>query len=292
MKVSYVYPNVSELNRRGRGGLATRSALAKQTGCELVEVPCDFIKNKTEVELTGLGLGAFLDERAIEILYEAPGEVPTCNYVLHTEPSLPRTDGYGLNHQSPLRWHDQAWVESLIGMMISVSNHLKHPAEAIEIHPGDRRNSSKDIILGCQEIHRRYQHAFNKRPLILLENRTGQFISKGTELAEFWDAVTAKPGVDRSSIGIVLDIQQLYTVSRRDFIKQFSLIPLDAIKGIHVHAKHRTPTLRDDIPWKFVFDRLRTSESPLLVNPEIHHLGPVPDALEFCHDLLKETKSV
>jgi hypothetical protein len=287
MQVKYVYPNVCELNRKGRGSLYSRHLLAEQTGCSLVEMPADLIKNKTECELTGLVLGSFLDQQAIRLLYESPVEPHDIKYVLHTEPSLPRTDGFGLNHQAQLKWYDQDWVDHLIQMIISISERLKAPSVAIEIHPGDRRNSQEDLIGACREILTRYGTAFGKKPQILLENRTAQFISTGSELADFWEALAGKPGNLADSVGIVLDIQQLFTVTGRDFGRQFEMIPLEAIKGLHVHTRHRTPSLQDSIPWRRVFVRIQKSEVPLLINPEIHHSGAVPEALKFCKSMLE-----
>jgi Xylose isomerase-like TIM barrel len=286
MDIKYIYPNVSELNRKGRGGLGTRQVLAEQTGCSLVEMPADFIKNKTEVELTGLDLGSFLDQQAIQTLYESPGKAHEIKYVLHTEPSLPRADGYGLSHQAQLRWYDQDWINHVIQMIISISEHLKAPAVAIEIHPGDRRNTYSNLLQACREILRRYKSASGVMPQILLENRTGQFISSGKDLLGFWEAVIAEPDRLSSSVGIVLDIQQLFTVTRQHFATQFSLIPLESIRALHVHTGHRMPSLQDSIPWKKVFDRIRSLDTPLIINPEIHHGGDVPGAIEFCRSML------
>jgi hypothetical protein len=286
MRASYVYPNVSEQNRHGRGSLLARHALAEETGCSLVEMPADLIKNKTEVELTGLDLGSFLNIRAIRALYEYPPQNHNIKYILHTEPSLPRSDGYGLSHQAALKWHEQAWVESMIEMIISISDYLKAPAAMIEIHPGDRRNTCQDLIGACREILNRYNQAVGETPQLLLENRTGQFVSTGDDLADFWGEVVGVPGGLSTAVGIVLDIQQLYTVTREDFERQFSMIPLEAIKGLHVHSRHRTPSLEDRIPWRIVFDRLRKSEAPLIINPEIHHGSSVPAALAFCRSLI------
>lgn len=45
MQVSYVYPNVSGISQRG--GLLERWEPAKINNCEFIEIPADFIKNKT-----------------------------------------------------------------------------------------------------------------------------------------------------------------------------------------------------------------------------------------------------
>ena len=52
MTVAYAYPSVSEVNRNGRGGLGVRGHLASDTGCDYVEMPAVFVKNKTKVELS------------------------------------------------------------------------------------------------------------------------------------------------------------------------------------------------------------------------------------------------
>jgi len=54
--VSYIYPNVASLKQRG--GFDERWELAREKGCAYIEIPADFIKNKTEVRATGLDLCA------------------------------------------------------------------------------------------------------------------------------------------------------------------------------------------------------------------------------------------
>jgi len=66
-------------------------------------MPADFIKNKTEIELTGRELGATLTKEAVVALYEPGSPSKDLAYILHTEPSLPRTDGYGLTPQAVSR---------------------------------------------------------------------------------------------------------------------------------------------------------------------------------------------
>lgn len=267
-------------------GLSSRRLLAEQVGCSLIEMPADLIKNRTECDLTGLPLGSFLDHRAIQLLYEPPVGPGKADYILHTEPSLPRTDGYGLRNQAPLKWYDQDWVDRFIKMTISISEHLRSPAFAMEIHPGDRRNSYADLIAACKELRLRHASHLGQAPLILLENRTGQFISTGSQLAAFWDSLLNDQIGLADSVGIVLDVQQLFTATGQDFKSQFDMIPLDAVKGLHIHCRHRTASIQDNIPWKAVFGRIRTPEKPLLINPEIHHGNAVQDAITFCNEMI------
>jgi len=98
--VSYVYPNVSDIPQRG--SLLTRWQLATPLSCDYIEMPGDLIKNKTETEKTGLRLGEFLTHAAIDVLYDNDDYLPpNLQYVIHTEPSLPRNDGYGISFQAP-----------------------------------------------------------------------------------------------------------------------------------------------------------------------------------------------
>ncbi len=55
------------------------------------------------------------------------------------------------------------------------------------------------------------ENACGEAPLILLKNRTGQVVSTGRDLAEFWCTVE-KHGVELAErLGVVLDVQQLFT---------------------------------------------------------------------------------
>ena len=91
-KVSYVYPNTSDLNRGGRGGLSARFELAQSAGCKFIEMPADFIKNKTEIQLTGLDLGSTLTKEGVATLYEPGSPSRDLAYILHTYGTLPSSN--------------------------------------------------------------------------------------------------------------------------------------------------------------------------------------------------------
>jgi len=136
VNISYVYPNVCEIPQRD--GLLGRWRLAKELGCDYIEVPADFIKNKTEMEKTNLSLGDFLTIEAVGRLYRKSYDVPQeLKYVRHTEPSLTRHDSYGMSHQAQLKWYDNGWIEKFVSMVISISKFFGLPAAVIEIHPGE-----------------------------------------------------------------------------------------------------------------------------------------------------------
>ncbi len=81
---------------RAGESLSARLEQARLLGCALPEVPAEFIKDETEAELTGLNLGAFLDDAAVARLYSASDEgIAPGEYILHTEPSLPARNSHG-----------------------------------------------------------------------------------------------------------------------------------------------------------------------------------------------------
>jgi len=288
-KISYVYPNVGGIAQRG--GLLERWALAEKAGCTYVEVPADFIKNRTEVKKTNLDLCSFLDPESIAKIYNQESSIPpNLKYILHTEPSLPRTDGYGISHQARLKWHDNDWVKSFTRMMLDISIFFGLPPAAIEIHPGDRRNTYQDIANGVSFLLEGFKKEWEYAPLILLENRTGQFISNGFQIQDFWACIQSDYQIITKHFGIVLDIQQLYTVSKESFIDHLKQIPIDSVQALHIHSKHRPPSFDDAIPWRMVFNFIQQLKGHVIINPEIHHKNRVETVIDFCSEFLVSTE--
>ena len=287
--IEYVFPNTSEISLRG--SLEERLALAGAAGCSLVEVPADLIKNVTESAVTGQGLCTFLNKQSIGLLYKKSGQPSgKIRYILHTEPSIPRRDEYGICVQAPIRWYDPGWVSSFIQMVVEISDFLTIPAEKIEIHPGDRRNSFSDIVQAMRKIQEGYDHAFETVPEILLENRTGQVISNGEEIAKFWEYLTTQDlGLEESS-GIVLDVQQLKTVTKNGFNASFSKISDECLKGFHIHTLHRPPKASDSIPWSLVFQKIAGLPQDIIINPEIHHNNQVAGVIGFCKEMINQSR--
>lgn len=238
-------------------------------------------------------MGTFLTKRSIEALYrpttDSTAKIP---YIFHTDPSLSRTDNFGLKHQPPLRWNNPAWVEQFVRMLLDISDFLGSAPAKIEVHPGDRRNSFSDIIRGAKAIRDGYRQSFGAAPEILLENRTGQFIAEGTDIAGLWNHVLQYNPELTASFGIVLDIQQLSTVTRQDFLPSFYKIPSACLKGFHIHRLHRPPRTGDGIPWPEVFSRIARLEHDVIINPEVHHNNQVAGVIGFCREMLGGKKSI
>jgi len=288
--IEYVFPSTSGFSLRGN--LDERWALAKAAGCTYVEIPADFIKNRKEVAATGQELCAPLTRKSIGILY-TPIENPAVKipYILHTEPSLGRTDKFGITHQTALEWHNRKWVDDLVKMLLNISRQLGHAPEMIEIHPGDRRNSFADIANGVRSIQNAFLDSFSVMPEILLENRTGQFISDGASIAQFWKYLLEKNPDITGKFGIILDVQQLATVTHNRFNASFKQIPSDCLKGFHIHrGSHKPPHENDGMPWDIVFTRISGLQHDVIINPEILHKNEVPEVIGFCNRMLNRPR--
>ncbi len=282
----YIYPNVTEVARRG--GLLERWCLAEPLGCTYIEVPGDFIKNKTEVERTGQDIGSMLTRSSIEELYQQEADLPRLpGYSLHTEPGIPRRrDPHGRQVKADLRWHDPEWVIALGDMLLEIGDFLGAPPAIIEIHPGGRKNSHADIAAGMHALIAAHQSAFGVEPRILLENHRDQNISTGNQMRAFWETlITHHPEIVRLA-GIALDPGHLHAVTREDFLQSLRRIPPEALRSIHVHTNLRPPSITDDVPWPEVFSAIRDLPERPYIKPVIYQKNKVAEAIDFCEGML------
>jgi hypothetical protein len=214
-KISYVYPSMRQ--KQFRGGLVDRWESAIGEGCSYIEIPANFIRSPGEAEATGLNIGEFLDRKAIATLYRRDTLIPSgLRYILHTDPSFAKEGSS--RAAPPLKWHDRFWLAKFNTMLIEIAGHLGHPPSKIEIHPGSRENTYRDIALAMASIQDTFSHAFGTSPEIILENRRGSVMSRGPEMAEFWHTfVNLYPDMAESS-GVVFDASALWTVSKMEGI--------------------------------------------------------------------------
>ena len=147
------------------------------------------------------------------------------------------------------RWHDQDWLRAFVAMQLEIAEHVGVAPAAIEIHPGSMPNEVDQILAGARALMDAFAERYGQAPLILLENRTGQVVSDGRDLLDVWRAAEAMGAEFVQQFGIVLDVQQLFTQTKptAPFMQHFGLIPDEALRAFHIHAKHRVPRMGDPI---------------------------------------------
>jgi len=295
IKTYYTFPNLITIPQRGNISIRQKRAnkienkLKYKFNFNLVEVPADFIKNVSEMRATNLSMGEMLlSERVVKSIYTNEPE-PNNKYILHTEPSLPRTlpkDSIKKSITPKLQWYDSGWLKKFIKFLLLLIDFFNIPPIGIEVHPGksDRKqNNYISFSNALQMVFEEIQNSYHYMPIILIENRTGQFIQDGVSIRDFWDYFKKYFPDLVEYIGIILDIQQFFTVTRNDFIQELSLIPFDSLYGIHIHKKHRAPNLNDNIPWKSVFTFLENirKDRPFFILPEVHHEKQLIETINF-----------
>jgi hypothetical protein len=116
---------------------------------------------------------------------------------------------------------------------------------------------------------------------------TEQPVSTGRELARFGNRIAQEENL-KSTAGIVLDIQQLFTRTRSNLLDELRAIPTGSVKGIHIHStKHRTPSESDPIPWRTVFPWIEDNPDGVIINPEVHHRKQVHENIHFCEAMME-----
>lgn len=184
---------------------------------------------------------------------------------MHTDPQ----SGRG----GKLKWYDPKWRREFIKMLNTLIKYFGTKPYGIEIHPGTSPNSIKSIAIAIGELAEEFPET-----KILLENRTRQIISNGININKLWDIIKQNYS-DSKGIGIVLDIQQLFTQTGKNpalFQKHLRILKPEAILGVHIHSGprgHHVPSLKDPIPWMEVSKFLKSSmevNNEFLINPEVH----------------------
>ncbi|ABN57644.1 MULTISPECIES: hypothetical protein [Methanoculleus] len=281
----YIYPNVTEVTQRG--GLLERWRLAEPLGCAYIEIPADFVKNKTEVERTGQEIGSILNRSSVELLYEQDTALPgNLRYLLHTEPAIPRRDPHGRQTTANLRWRDPGWVADFGDMLLEIEDFLGIPPEIIEIHPGDRRNTHADIVTAMHALIAAHWNAFGTEPLVLLEHHKDQSISTGSQIRSFWATLKDIHPEIAGLAGIALDPWHLHAAAKEDFPGSLGEVPPDSLRAFHIHNDLRPPSPEDRVPWPQVFGMIADVSKTPRIKPVVYQKSRVPAAINFCREML------
>lgn len=165
-------------------------------------------------------------------------------YSLHTEPALPRSGAGYLPTTAKLKWCDEGWVETFAFHVFNVVDFLGVVPEMVELHPGYRSNTINDVAKGISKLLRPWTERYEKVPKFLLENRSGQIISRGPDLKRFWDECLSLGPEQHSRLGLIIDAQQLYTMARGSYVSDLAQIPPEAVWEYHIHSRHSVPGKR------------------------------------------------
>lgn len=294
-KINFTFPNLNTIPQRGNLSIRKQkirnleNKIGPRIKFSFVEIPADFIKNETESKKAKLGVGGILSSKSeVESIYSIEDK-PSNRYILHTEPSLPRTymDGEKKKTVTPkLCWHDPVWLNQFINQISLIFDYFKKPSLAIEIHPGVSNRNNNTLTTFSKAIDillTRIKSNYNYYPLIMIENRTGHIIKDGISIFKFWNHFKRNFDSISSYIGIILDIQQFYTVTKENFRAELDKIPKEVICGAHIHTKHQSPSLDDSIPWQYVFEFLRNvnKKRDLYILPEVHNEKNLLSTIDF-----------
>ncbi|VVB63805.1 Uncharacterised protein [uncultured archaeon] len=292
--ITYVFPNLSTMKQRGNIDSRKSKAeyinkLFNNDDFKIVEIPADFIKNQTEETKTGLLPCSFLDNNTVQKLYDK--SFIKSDYILHTEPELYRPK-CSKRTMPNLNWYDETWLNNFINHVFSIIDYFEQLPYAIEIHPGlaqNGKNNYKAYTNAIKFIFNSFVEKYNRRPLILIENRTNSFIKSGDDISNFWNIFQNLAPELVNNVGIILDIQQLFTSCKLDLKNQIDKIPSDSIKGFHIHRLHRTPKKDDGIDWEYVSHKIKQVENEkiIVLLLEVHREEDLIRSYKFCKEFLK-----
>ena len=284
-EIIFTYPNIGTFHTsENRGSLNTRlisleniNSQYKTNDFQIIEIPANFLKD-----------GSMINPKTVNDYYSAELDDNELKYILHTEPVE--------NNKKQLKWYDPSWMNQFLKHIFSIIDFLGIEPYAIELHPGiflEGQNNIKVFSEAINTLYSKFFEKYDKNVLIFIENRTKQYIASGDDLKEFWEVFSTRYSQLMDHVGIILDIQQLYTNSKffgDSFIDEFNKIPNNSLFGVHIHHNHGTPSIENDIPWKYVADTLDSkikSDRPFHVLPEVQNPKQVEETYKFCKKVLK-----
>ncbi len=291
--ITYTLPNLSTIKQRGnidtrKSKLEYINKILNTEDFKIVEIPADFIKNKKEELITDLLPCGFLDSSSVSKLYEK--SLVKCDYILHTEPELYRSR-CSKGTMPNLNWYNRMWINNFINHTFSIIDYFEHLPYGIEIHPGlaqNGKNNYKIYTEAIKFISASYFQKYNRTPLLLIENRTKSFIKSGDDIYNFWSVFNKLYPDLANNVGIILDIQQLFTSCKSELNNQLDKIPLDSIRGYHIHRLHRTPKIDDGIDWEYVSNKIKQVEKrkTIIMLLEVHREEDLIKSYKFCKEIL------
>lgn len=126
--IVYTFPNTTSFSKRG--GLKERLRALKKINNSLnqdifktIEIPADFIKNKTEEKKTGLEVCSILDDTSVQKIYDSDASLNETQYILHNDPVFSRK-GENKTCISHLEWYNPVWMKKFLIHIFSIIDYF------------------------------------------------------------------------------------------------------------------------------------------------------------------------
>jgi len=244
--LNWIHPNLGKYYRSVppiRGTLKERLRDALKLNLTIIEVPFDLVRKENGESITlKKRVGEIITKEDFPLLYgESSFEG---RYVLHTDPELK------IGHV--LYWNVPEWRRRYVNSIIEFSDFVGKPPTAIEYHPSKPKRSKNHMVNLIIESFDKFEEA-GFTPYILIENRTGMYISTVKDMINFYRNVCENLSPNElSKFGFCIDVSQLYTQTKVDPIEDLKMLPRDHILSWHIHYRHRPPSDRDPISWNKV----------------------------------------
>ena len=256
-----------------RGTLKERFEDAKKLGLTRIEVPFDLVREENDEYLKlNKKIGDIIAKEDFEKLYGK--EKFEHEYILHTDPELKE------NHI--LYWNLTEWRTKYFQSIIDFAHFIGKPPFAIEFHPSKPKRS-KNMDKAIVEAFDKFKEINN--PYILIENRTGMYISTVKDMIKFYETVCENLSPSEiKKFGLCIDISQIYTEQRKDPTNEIAKIPRNYILCWHIHYKHKVPSMQDPINWREITKILKETKAICL--PEVFTFNNIIQTIKFIEKMI------
>ena len=280
--LDWTFPNLGKYYRNVppiRGSLNERLKDAKRLGLTRIEVPFDLVREENEEYLVlNKKIGDVITKDDFVLLYGDNSSKFEGYYVLHTDPELKRAH--------TLYWNLAEWRNRYLESIVEFSDFVGKPPSAIEFHPSKPKRSKKYMIYSILEAFDKFKGA-GFSPYIMIENRTGMYISTVNDMINFYKEVSENLSPNElSKFGFCIDISQLYTQMRKDPVNDLKKLPKDYILGWHIHYRHKPPSNQDSIGWKSIAKLISETENAFYL-PEVFKFNDVIKTIKYIENMLK-----
>lgn len=174
-------------------------------------------------------------------------------------------------------------------MLLAVADRLGTPPYAIEIYPGNRKNTGSVLLRAMTLLSGAFENAFGAAPLLLLVNRADQSISTGSQLRSFWTLLAATCPEIAATAGVALNLREFHAAVRSDLLTDLDIIPSESLRAFHIRTG-REPHGAAEIPWERVFARIRAVPHEYLIKPDVYQRSRVESVIGFCRGMLQRAE--